>query len=72
MYQLLSRERLNPAPIPKTMRVEPLIIRANPRTAPARGCVWYGMNRNHSGFPARLRVSSMPPTKNMAPARNIR
>ena len=62
MYQLLARERLNPEVIPKTMRVEPLIVSAKPRTAPARGSVWYGMNRNQSGFPARLRVSSMPPT----------
>jgi len=72
MYQLLSRERLNPVAIPKTMSVEPLIINVKPRTAPASGSVWYGMNRNHSGFPARLRVSSMPSTKNMAPARDIR
>lgn len=72
MYQLLTRERVNPAAIPKTMRAEPLIISVKPRTAPAIGSVWYGMNRNHSGFPARLKVSNMPPTKNMAPARNIR
>jgi len=72
MYQFLSRERLNPDTMPKTVRVEPLIISAKPKTAPARGSVWYGMNRNHSGFPVRVRVSNMPPTKNIEPARNIR
>ncbi len=72
MYQFPLRDRLNPEAMPKSMRVKPLTVSTKPRTAPARGSVWYGMNRNHSGFPARLQVSSMPPTKNMAPARNIR
>lgn len=53
MYKPLARERLNPAATPKTMRAEPLIISVKPRTAPAIGSVWYGMNRNHSGFPAK-------------------
>jgi len=72
MYHLLLLEYLMPAVIPKTIRDRPVIVRAKPKAAPASGSVWYGMNMNHSGFSARLKDSSMPPTKNMAPAKNIK
>jgi hypothetical protein len=61
-----------PADIPKIIREAPLNINVKPKKAPAVTLALYGMKRNHEGFSPKLRLSSMPPTKNMEPARNIK